>query len=198
MRRLFARKCRMLFQPDFRIPEKSAGSLAPVSTSNRSPMGLERTAHNIVCTGLAANFSASANRSHHAQSGSRGIEHPRARTKVSSWRRSANWEDRRSRLQYSPRSNLPRCRATVCRTRQLSRSRVRGHSGKCKQNAGPNRAFLRSAIYSKTIGERRIDDSPWRRRSGIYLTWAASSQRIAARSNSPNEFTPNFSFARAQ
>jgi hypothetical protein len=31
-----------------------------------------------------------------------------------------------------------------------------------------------------------------------YFTWLASSHRMAARSNSVNEVTPNFSFARAQ
>src|SRR2546430_4143844 len=174
LRFLPAIECSPEFRSDLWLSLQSERTLATGPAQLWQAMGLERTAHNVVRSGLARNFSGSANRSRHSRRARGRIEHSRARIEISSGRRSAHAQPGGPRLLQTACSNLSHSRKAARQFGELSARPVRRAPGESSRDARATGKFLRLAPYDATIcgggGQystrtRKIDISP-RQRDG--------------------------------
>src|SRR5438270_9417085 len=210
LRFLPAVECSPEFRSHLWLSLQSERTLATGPAQLWQAMGLERAAHNVVRSGLARNFSGSADRSRHARRARGRIEHSRARIEISSGRRSAYAQPGGPRSLQATCSNLSHSRRAARQFRELSACPVRRTPGKSARDGRAIGKLLRLARYHATIGggggqyptgTRKIDIVTWHAlpahvheqdADATHFTCIASSQRMAARSNSVSEVTPNF------
>src|SRR5207302_8118862 len=105
---LLADKCWPRRRSDLWLALQSERILAPGAAELWREVGLERTAHDVIRSRLARNFSGSANRARRSRRTRGRIEHSRARVEISSCARSANAQSGGPQLLQTTCSNLSR------------------------------------------------------------------------------------------